>query len=138
MEIEVNWPDRFIWNCMGITLHYITLHYRHFTRHLHLNVTSGASTELCTTGSVCECKQMSFQLLFESCDSFHGIATVGRSDRQVASWNGRVRTRAGERERARERVRGSERVVYTELIVLVLVWNSTCWRKDVCCIFDVF
>ena len=29
-------------------------------------VTSGASTKLCKTGSVCECKQMSFQLLFES------------------------------------------------------------------------
>ena len=28
-------------------------------------VTSGASTKLCTTGSVCECEQMSFQLIFE-------------------------------------------------------------------------
>ena len=35
-------------------------------------------------------------------------------------------------------MRGSESVVYTELIVLALVLNSTSERKDVRCIFDVF
>ena len=46
-----------------ITLHYITLSSFHtpFTP----KVTSGASTELSMSGIVCECKQMSFQLLFE-------------------------------------------------------------------------
>ena len=44
--------------------HYITLSSFHtpFTP----KVTSGALAKLCTTFSVCECKQMSFQLLFES------------------------------------------------------------------------
>ena len=57
------------WNVIGECnqhlLHYITLSsfYTPFTP----KVTSGASTKLlCTTGSVCECKQMSFQLHFES------------------------------------------------------------------------
>ena len=50
-----------------ITLHFITLHYLYFTRHLHLTLPcSGASTKLCTTVSICQCKQMSFQLPFES------------------------------------------------------------------------
>ena len=43
-----------------IALHYIILHHRYFIRHLH------ASTKLCTTVSICQCKQMSFQLPFES------------------------------------------------------------------------
>ena len=45
------------------TLHYITLSSFHtpFTP----KVTSGASTKLRTTGRVCECKEMSFQLLFQ-------------------------------------------------------------------------
>ena len=49
---------------LKITLHYITLSLFHtpFTP----KVTSGASTKLYTTGSICQCKQMSFQLLFES------------------------------------------------------------------------
>ena len=49
---------------MSVLLNYITLSSFHtpFTP----KVTSGASTQLCTTGSVCECKQMGFQLLFES------------------------------------------------------------------------
>ena len=47
-----------------ITLHYITLSLFHtpFTP----KVTSGASTKLCTTVRICQCKQMSFQLPFES------------------------------------------------------------------------
>ena len=47
-----------------ITLHYITLSLFHtpFTP----KVTSGASTKLCTTVSICQCKQMSFQLPFGS------------------------------------------------------------------------
>ena len=46
-----------------ITLHYITLSSFHtsFTP----KVTSGASTKLSMSGIVCECKHMSFQLLFE-------------------------------------------------------------------------
>ena len=63
----------------------------------------------------------------DECDSFHGIAAIREIDRQVASLKERVRARAG------ERVRGSESVVYTELIVLVLVLNSTSERKDVRC-----
>ena len=45
-------------------LHYITLSLFHtpFTP----KVTSGASTKLCTTVSICQCKQMSFQMPFES------------------------------------------------------------------------
>ena len=53
------------------------------------------------------------------CDSFHGIATIGESDRQMASLCGHVQTRADESGRERASVRGSESVVYTELIVLV-------------------
>ena len=50
--------------CVQQYLHYITLSSFHtpFTP----KVTGGASATLCTTGSVCERKQMSFQLLFES------------------------------------------------------------------------
>ena len=43
----------------------VKLHYRYFIRHLN-PVTSGTSTKLCTTVSICQCKQMSFQLSFES------------------------------------------------------------------------
>ena len=43
-----------------LELHYITLSL------FHTPVTSGASTKLCTTVSICQCKQMSFQLPFES------------------------------------------------------------------------
>ena len=54
--------------CYQTTRHhailYITLSLFHtpFTP----KVTSGASTKLCTTVSICQCKQMSFQLPFES------------------------------------------------------------------------
>ena len=41
----------------------------------------------------------------DECDRFHGMPTKGENDRQVASWNGRVRARAGERSRERERER---------------------------------
>ena len=49
---------------LNFTLHYITLSLFHtlFTP----KVTSGASTKLCTTVSICQCKQMSFQMPFES------------------------------------------------------------------------
>ena len=47
--------------------HYITLHYRYFIWYaISPKVTSGASTKFCTTVSICQCKQMSFQLPFES------------------------------------------------------------------------
>ena len=47
-------------------VHYITLHCRYFTTPFTPKVTSGASTKLCTTVRICQCKQMSFQLPFES------------------------------------------------------------------------
>ena len=52
-----------------ITLHYITLHYITLSlSHTPFTpkVTSGASTKLCTTVSICQCKQMRFHLPFES------------------------------------------------------------------------
>ena len=49
--------------CYVSTLHYITLSL--FRTPFTPKVTSDASTKLCTTVSICQCKQMSFQLPFE-------------------------------------------------------------------------
>ena len=55
----------------GQTIHFAQFHYSHVQQHYcHFTpftpkVLSGASTKLCMSGIICQCKQMSFQLLFE-------------------------------------------------------------------------